>query len=395
MPNYIYNKEAEDKLIEANLIALQKFLNKLNKDDDWQNPKEYIIIENNYVNAPKVYKLYNLKIDCIKNGVVYFNDAEGIFEEATAPWMVKYFQGGYDEAKLYTCHSNKKIYPICPNCGNIRDKQVSIDKIFNYKSTGCACSDGISYPEKFVFSLLQQLNILFIYQFTKTNKGWCDKYKYDFAILEKSCIIETHGIGHYNKSGYVSLGSKTLQEEQENDIIKEQLSKTNGIEHYIVLDCRKSELEWIKKSVMESELPTLFNFTEGDINWLKCEKYACKNIIKEICEYKEQNKNKTNESISKKYSISSKTVSGYLQVGKKIGWCNYDRYTNVSLKMSKDIEVYMNNTLIFTFHSVNEIISLSYDVLGIKITKHVLYKYLDTNMLINNKYIIKHSQKIA
>jgi negative regulator of genetic competence, sporulation and motility len=49
----------------------------------------------------------------------------------------------------------------------------------------------------------------------------------------------------------------------------------------------------------------------------------------------------------------------------------------------------------YTFHSVNEIISLSYDVLGIKITKHVLYKYLDTNMLINNKYIIKHSQKIA
>jgi hypothetical protein len=310
----------------------------------------------------------------------------------TNPELIKYFVN-IDDCYNYSSGSGKYVQCICPYCKQI--KRMTINNLKNKGFYCNSCNDGKSFSEKFMTSLLNQINVEYISQLTRKDFSWCKSYRYDFYI-KNNFIIETHGRQHYEENGFSSMtNGKTLEEEKFRDKTKKELALSSGIEHYIVLDCRKSELEWIKKSVMESELPTLFNFTEGDINWLKCEKYACKNIIKEICEYKEQNKNKTNESISKKYSISSKTVSGYLQVGKKIGWCNYDRYTNVSLKMSKDIEVYMNNTLIFTFHSVNEIISLSYDVLGIKITKHVLYKYLDTNMLINNKYIIKHSQKIA
>ena len=40
----------------------------------------------------------------------------------TAPWMIPYFQGGYEEAKLYTFSSSYKINPICPDCGNIKNK---------------------------------------------------------------------------------------------------------------------------------------------------------------------------------------------------------------------------------------------------------------------------------
>ncbi|MDF2700781.1 MAG: hypothetical protein K0Q49_2344 [Haloplasmataceae bacterium] len=332
-------------------------------------------------------KLTNRGCSCCSGTTV----VEGINDiPTTAPWMVKYFQGGYDEAKLYTCESNKTIYPICPACGNVKDKQVPICRIHHYKSVGCSCSDGISYPEKIIFSLLQQLNIKFNYQFTKTNKTWCDNYKYDFAIIEKSCLIETHGGGHYIESGYVSLGGKTLQEEQENDRIKEQLAKQNGIQHYIVLDCRKSELELIKKSVIESELPTLFNFMENDIDWLQCEEYALKNIVKEVCDYKNQYKNKTNEELGNFFHLSKKTISGYLQIGKKIGWCDYDRYLTVRLKLTKDIEVYKNNILTHTFHSVNELISLSNDVLGFKISKDALYKHLNTDVLLNDEYKLKH-----
>ena len=45
---------------------------------------------------------------------------EGINDiPTTASWMVKYFLGGYKEAKLYTRSSDKKIFPICPNLPNL------------------------------------------------------------------------------------------------------------------------------------------------------------------------------------------------------------------------------------------------------------------------------------
>ena len=40
-------------------------------------------------------------------------------------WMIKYFQGGYDEAKKYTKSSNQKIYFNCPTCGRIKNKFTS------------------------------------------------------------------------------------------------------------------------------------------------------------------------------------------------------------------------------------------------------------------------------
>lgn len=39
---------------------------------------------------------------------------------SVAPWMVDYFQGGYDEAKMYTVSSTQKIKPMCPICGRIK-----------------------------------------------------------------------------------------------------------------------------------------------------------------------------------------------------------------------------------------------------------------------------------
>lgn len=72
----------------------------------------------------------------------------------TAPWMVPYFQGGIDEASNYTKCSGKKIIPICPHCGRIHDKEVSINNLYNNHGYKCQCSDGISYPEKFMISFL-------------------------------------------------------------------------------------------------------------------------------------------------------------------------------------------------------------------------------------------------
>lgn len=112
----------------------------------------------------------------------------------------------------------------------------------------------------------------------------------------------------------------------------------NGIEHYIVLDCRKSELEWIKKSVMESELPIIFNFTESDINWLKCEEFALSNIVKTICDYKRNNPLLYTSDISKIFKLSTNTIRDYLKRGNSLGWCYYNpKDEKIKLKNDKNL----------------------------------------------------------
>ena len=147
-----------------------------------------------------------------------FTIVEGINDiPTTAPWMVKYFQGGYDEAKLYTKSCGKKIKPICPSCKNIREKFMTVNDLYMKKSIGCKCGDNISYPEKFMYNILKQLNIKFETQLSKTKFEWCKNKLYDFYLSEYNCIIETHGRQHYERAkGFY----KTLEEEQENDRCK-------------------------------------------------------------------------------------------------------------------------------------------------------------------------------
>jgi uncharacterized protein YaeQ len=157
-------------------------------------------------------------------------------------------------------------------------------------------------------------------------------YRYDFKITENNedIIVETHGIQHYDEN---TSFKQSLKEVQENDIQKEKLAKQNGVEHYIALDCRKSELEWIKKSVMESELPTLFNFKEDDIDWLKCEEFACNSLVREVCDLYNLDKNIL--TISNELKIESSTIRKYLKQGEQLGLCCYDPKEIIAKKSKK------------------------------------------------------------
>ena len=237
----------------------------------------------------------------------------------TAPWMVKYFQGGYDEAKLYTSGSGKTIKPICPDCGTIRNKPIPINILKRTKSIACKCNDGIPYPEKFMIVLLNQLNIK--YEYNKVF-DWSDRKEYDFYIPYLNCIIETHGDQHYKNSFYTIHKGRTLEKEQENDEYKENIALDNGISNYIIIDCRKSELEYIKKNILNSKLNKFFDLS--NIDWNFCEEYALKNIVKEVCNIKKLNPNFTSGDIAKITNLCIQTIIKYLKLGNKYKWCIYD-----------------------------------------------------------------------
>lgn len=229
----------------------------------------------------------------------------------THPHLIKFFKN-IEDTYQYSYASNKKVFSKCPDCGF--EKEIIIFEGVNRGFRCPVCSDYISYPEKFFTKFLQQIKIDFWTQLNKTTLDWCNNYRYDFYF--DGIIVETHGEQHY-KSGKWS----SLKETQDNDNNKEQLAKINNIRKYIVIDCRNSTMKWIKNSIMTSELPTLLNFKEDDIDWLKCHEYACNSLVKEVCMLR--NKKLSIVEISEKLQLHKDTVKKYLKQGSLLGWFIY------------------------------------------------------------------------
>lgn len=236
----------------------------------------------------------------------------------TDPWMIPYFQGGEKEAKLYTSGSNKRIYPMCPDCGRIKNKKVAIQDIRNNKSIGCVCSDKRSYPNKFSYVFLNQLPIT-NWQ-PEYQPDWAKPYRYDnyFEYGDKKYILEMDGAFHYKNNtlnGVTAEGSKII------DKYKDDLAKEHNIE-VIRINCLRSDLSYIKNNILNSSL--FFVFDLSNINWDKCDEYATKNIVKELCKYWENYNHPSYAELKKVFHIKSDTtINSYLKKGTKFGWCNY------------------------------------------------------------------------
>lgn len=270
-----------------------------------------------------------------------------------------------EDAKRYTCGSKQKIEVTCPECNN--KKKITIKTIKNRKTIGCTCGDGYSYPEKLISSMLMQLNIEFESQFSPK---WISPKRYDIFVSKYNMIIEVHGGQHYKET---NIG-RSLLEEQENDKIKEQLAVVNGITNYIVLDCRYSELDYIRNSVLNSELSKLFDLSQVD--WLKCEEFALKNIVREVCEYWSNKEDWESVSdLMKIFNIDRTLTIKYLKKGMKLGWCNYDEekeYLKGVRKKNKNgrqVEMFKDGESLGIFESATELSRKSEGLFGVKLLK--------------------------
>lgn len=208
--------------------------------------------------------------------------------------------------------SGRKYKFKCPRCSTL--KEVEPKTILRQGFSCSKCGDGISYPEKFMFNLLEQLDLNFE---TQKKFNWADGKLYDFYLPSFNLIIETHGLQHYD--GWGTMGNS--EEIKENDRIKEFMAKNNGIPTYVVVDCRDSSLKWMKDSILKSELSDIFNLSK--IDWLKCHEYSCSSLIKLSCDLWNRGIKSASE-IGIKLSFSATTISKYLKKGYEIGWCDYD-----------------------------------------------------------------------
>lgn len=236
----------------------------------------------------------------------------------THPDFIKYF-ANKDDMKKYSHGSHKKILARCPTCGF--EKNMPIYSLINDGFSCPKCSDGISYPNRVIANVLKSMNIQFT---TEYSPEWAYGKRYDFLfnLNNELYILEAHGKQHYC-GGFEAINGKTLEEEISNDKYKKQIAIKNGfdIQHYIVVDCRKSTIAYIKNSLINT---VIYDTKEFElIDWRKIDKDSRNSLIYDICTfYTKQSKDFTK--ISDYFNVSSSTVNRYLKIGSDLGFCKFN-----------------------------------------------------------------------
>lgn len=248
----------------------------------------------------------------------------------TAPWMIKYFKDGEDEASKYTKSSKENVEMVCPDCGRIHIKSPYL--VYSAGTLSCPCSDGWSYPNKFMYALLEQIGVNFR---AEKHFEWSNGRIYDDYIEYNGSkiITEQHGIQHYEETFYKAR--RTLEEERANDLYKYNLAIENGIDYYFTINASESNMEYIKNSIISSGLLKLLNVDSENINWNKCAEFATSNLVKTIGDYKFSHNDVTLHEIADIFHTNYNTVLSYIKIGNKYGWCNYNLGDDFKLMHSR------------------------------------------------------------
>lgn len=297
----------------------------------------------------------------------------GINDVATThPWTIKHFLNSVDATTV--CAGSKQLMRFkCPLCGYKYER--SMEKAIRFKCSCRRCGDKVSYPNKFVCMFLSQLMALknIPFESEKTfdwSKNVGDDVKrrvYDFFIdICEPIIIEVHGEQHYLGTFRVLNKTHTLEHELENDTFKYALAIRNGIlpERYVVIDARYSTQEWIRSSIMNSVLPQIFAFQESDIDWNKCEEFACSNLVKQAADLWNSGL-RSARLIGEHIHKGTAAVRKYLKQGARLGWCDFNGSDLGYLSARRPILCLENNAV---FDSIETCSENSENVFGFRIS---------------------------
>ena len=315
-------------------------------------------------------------------------------------WMVPIV--GEEVAKTHVSGSCKFVEAKCPYCGKISEKKRQINKIYQEHGISCICKDSIPYTEKFIFKLLEILNLDFIYQLTSKKAKWVGNKRYDFYFIlnNEEFIIETNGEQHPNTKYYNEKSFKLSKDNQiKNDLYKKNLALENGIKekNYIVLDCSLSDKEFIKNEILNSELNNIFDLSSVD--WEKCERFALKNLLKSVCDYwNKRGEWETTTDLARIFKLDKSTIRDYLKKGNMMGLCKYDPEKEKILgnkksvkKTKKRVSVFdKDNKYLGVFQSIAELSKLSYDLFGVTFDKGCITATCKGRQKTCKGYIIKY-----
>lgn len=269
-----------------------------------------------------------------------------------------------EDGYKYLSTGGQKVDFVCPRCNRIIKKKIG--SVTRYGFSCSYCSDNISFSEKIVRNLLIQLKCDFLHDRTT---DWSGNKRYDFYIPNINLIIETHGAQHYTTS-FRSFNScrnaRTCEEEIENDKYKRELALSNGVKYYIELDCRYSDFDYIKKSILNSQLSEIFDLSI--IEWHECFKSTTTSDII-LCANLWGNGLRDTKSISKQTGIHISSVISHLKKASQLGLCdyvpNYNKNKRKQDAINKVCELW--NSGITNLKEISVITNMSYSYISILI----------------------------
>ena len=116
----------------------------------------------------------------------------------------------------------------------------------------------------------------------------------------------------------------------------------------IFVDCSYSNLDYIKASILKSDLTKYFNFE--NVDWVEVEKLSrdSTSLITDVCKYYNDNKpyvgksvNQICELFSLKFGVCPDTIRNYLEIGSDMKICTFkDDKINVFNKVTSSKIVY-------------------------------------------------------
>lgn len=195
---------------------------------------------------------YNIEIN-IREDVLKASKSNSVFPrkykkqinsiKLKRPDLTKYLYNKEDSIK--TLGSNDVIVVKCPNknCGFKKNIKVFrlVQRGFNCKF----CSDKTSFPQKVLSAYLELNNINYEDEVFLPNGMRMD---FIFESKHKKIAVEVNGNQHYSNS---SNWGNTVKKHKQSLEYKKKYCQDNNIE-FIEIDCRNSDLSWIKKNMIES-----------------------------------------------------------------------------------------------------------------------------------------------
>ena len=306
----------------------------------------------------------------------------GVFSRPIAithPQLITYFID-INDAYKYQAYSTKTVTMRCPICGTVRNRSIYMLTSFGFACP--ACSDGVSYPNKFMFNILTQLKIDFKNEVTKATPGfeWIGgNYRYDFyfQLNGRKYFIEMDGKLH--DGGF----RVSYEDAHKIDLLKDNLAYQHGIE-MIRIDCKYDKIqdrfEYIRKNIIDSKCGQVFDL--NSINWCLANSFAADSNIKLAAKLWDS-EDCCAIDVGTKLGVSRDTARGYLKIASNLGLCNYNEqeiedrmlrriYRNNKHK-SKPIALYKDGDMINVFLGVVDLDKQSEALYGVHMDYRNIY----------------------